>query len=207
MNYTDLKTNIQNFLEDDGTELSTSLDVIIQQAEEIIFQRAPNLPCYRAATTGSLVVGQTNYTIATARMIRQVSITSSSNIVYLNHRIDSYLNDYWKNSSTQAQPEMYSTNSASTSGTIIKLAPTPDSTYAYAVDYIAPETGLSSGNTTTWIGNNATNVLLSACLYEASAFLKAPETVSLYKTQFDEAIKLLQEEMKRDYAAEYNGGI
>ena len=207
MNYSELKTNIQNFLEDDGTELSSSLDVIIEQAEAMIFQRAPNLPCYRGSSTGSLVVGQTNYTIATARMIRQVSITSSSNTVYLNHRIDSYLNDYWKNPSTQGQPEMYSTQSASTSGTVIKLAPTPDSTYAYAVDYIAPETGLSSGNTTTWISNNATNVLLSACLSEASAFLKAPETVSLYKTQFDEAMAMLQEEMKRDYAAEYNGGI
>lgn len=207
MNYSELKTNIQNFLEDDGTELSSSLDVIIEQAEAMIFQRAPNLPCYRGSATGSLVVGQTNYTIATARMIRQVSITSSSNTVYLNHRIDSYLNDYWKNSSTQGQPEMYSTQSASTSGTVIKLAPTPDSTYAYAVDYIAPETGLSSGNTTTWISNNASNVLLSACLSEASAFLKAPETVSLYQKQFEEAIALLQEEMKRDYAAEYNGGI
>jgi len=207
MNYTELKANIQNFLEDDSTELSDSLDVIIEQGEAMIFKRAPNLPCYRSSATGSLVVGQTNYTIATARMIRQVSITSSSDTVYLNHRVDSYLNDYWKNSTTQAQPEMYSTQSASTTGTVIKLAPTPDSTYAYAVDYIAPETGLSSGNTTTWVGNNASNALLNACLTEASAFLKAPETVSLYQKQFEEAIALLQEEMKRDYAAEYNGGI
>ena len=61
--------------------------------------------------------------------------------------------------------------------------------------------------TTTWLGSNAENVLLSACLYEGSSFLKAPETVSLYKSQFDEAVQLMQQEMLRDYASEYNGGI
>ena len=75
------------------------------------------------------------------------------------------------------------------------------------VDFIAPETGLSSGNTNTWIGDNAENVLLAACLYEASAFLKAAETLALYKTQFDEAVQLFVQEMQRDYAAEYNGGL
>ena len=77
----------------------------------------------------------------------------------------------------------------------------------YEVDFIAPETGLSSGNTNTWIGDNAENVLLAACLYEASAFLKAAETLALYKTQFDEAVQLFVQEMQRDYAAEYNGGL
>ena len=102
---------------------------------------------------------------------------------------------------------MYSTDSASTSGTTITLAPTPDATYAYKVEYAAPATGLSSSTTTTWLGSNAENVLLSACLYEGSSFLKAPETVSLYKGQFDEAVQLMQQEMLRDYASEYNGGI
>ena len=61
----------------------------------------------------------------------------------------------------------------------------------------------SGGKLAGWV--NAENVLLSACLYEASAFLKAPETVTLYKSQFDEAVQLMQQEMLRDYASEYNG--
>ena len=87
------------------------------------------------------------------------------------------------------------------------MAPTPNSTDTYQVDYIAPEAGLSSSNANTWVGDNAENVLLSACLYEASAFLKAGETLALYKTQFDEALQLFIQEMQRDYAAEYNGGL
>ena len=208
MSYTTLKANIQNFVEDDSTELTASIDVIIAQAEEMVFQRLPNLPCFRKITTGTLSVGTFDYTVASARMIRQFSVTdSSSNVNYLNHRIDSYLRDYWPNSSTTGTPIMYRTKNAGTSGTVVTLAPTPSATLAYQADFIAPETGLSSSNENTWIDTNAPAVLLAAALYETSAFLKAGETLKLYKAQFDEAVQLFAQEMSRDYAAEYNGGI
>ena len=207
MNYTALVSNIQNFLEDDSTELSNSIPTIITQAENLIFQRLPNLPCFRNITTGTLVVGTSEYTVANSRMVRQVSVTSSSNVIYLNHKTDSYLKDYWPNSSTTGTPIMYSTKTSSTSGAVVTLAPTPSSTLAYQVDFIAPETGLSSSNANSWVGTHAENVLLSASLYESSAFLKAGETVKLYKDQFDEAIALFQQEMGRNYTAEYDGGI
>ena len=208
MNYSSLVSQIQNFLEDDSTELSNSINDIIAQAEEMIFQRLPSLPCFRQNTTGTFVVGTPEYTVPNARMIRQVFLTdSSSNRIYLDHRIDSYLKDFHPNASTTATPEMYSTKNATTSGITITVAPTPSATLAYQVDFVAPVTGLSSSNTTTWIGDNAENVLLSAVLYETSAFLKAPETLQLYKTQFDEAISLFQQEMGRNYTAEYNAGI
>tara|TARA_R100001015_G_C4634870_1_gene202445 strand:- start:4955 stop:5578 length:624 start_codon:yes stop_codon:yes gene_type:complete len=207
MSYTTLKTKIQNFIENDGSEFVASIDDIIAQAEAMVFQRLPNLPCFRNTFTGTLITNTSDYTIANARMIRQVCITDSSNKVYLNHRIDSYLRDYWPNSSNTGTPIMYSTKSSGNDGTIITIAPTPSADLAYQVDFIAPETGLSSSNTTTWVDSNAPNVLLSAALYESSAFLKAPETLQLYKTQFDEAVNLFVQEMQRNFAAEYNGGI
>ena len=209
MSYTTLKANIQNFLEDDSTEFVASIDTIIAQAEEMVFQRLPNMPCFRkTSSAANLVQGTGSYTIPTARMIRQVSITLGTGVVtYLDHRIDSYIRDFSPNPATQGTPRMYSTNSAGTAGTVISMAPTPSAVLAYSVDFIAPETGLSNGNPNTWIDTNASTVLLAAALYEASAFLKAPETLSLYKTQFDEAVQLTVQEMQRDYAAEYNGGI
>ena len=207
MNYTQLKANIENFLEDDSTELQASVDEIIAQAEDMIFQRLPNLPCFRNTTSANLVAGTNDYVVASARMIRQVSVISSNILSYLDHRVDSYLRDYWPNLTTQGTPKFYSTKSANTSGTTITIAPTPNAADTYQVDFIAPETGLSSNNANTWVGDNAENVLLSACLYEASAFLKAGETLTLYKTQFDEAVQLFVQEMQRDYAAEYNGGL
>ena len=216
MSYTTLVANIQNFVEDDSTELTASIDTIIAQAEEMVFQRLANLPCFRKITTANLVVGTFDYTVASARMIRQVSVTDSNgNVIYLNHRVDSYLRDYWPKSATTGQPIMYSTKNATSSGsalpsfsrTTITLAPTPDATLAYQVDFIAPEAGLSSSNANTWIDTNAPAVLLAAALYETSAFLKAGETLKLYKAQFDEAAQLFVQEMQRDYAAEYNGGL
>ena len=53
MNYTELKTKIKNFMEDDSTELDSSLDTIINQAEDMIFSRLPSLPCYRKTSTGN----------------------------------------------------------------------------------------------------------------------------------------------------------
>jgi len=208
MSYTTLVANIQNFVEDDSTELTASIDTIIAQAEEMVFQRLANLPCFRKITTANLVVGTFDYTVASARMIRQVSVTDSNgNVIYLNHRVDSYLRDYWPKSATTGQPIMYSTKNAGNSGTVITLAPTPSATLAYQVDFIAPEAGLSSTNANTWIDTNAPAVLLAAALYETSAFLKAGETLKLYKAQFDEAAQLFVQEMQRDYAAEYNGGL
>jgi hypothetical protein len=208
MNYATLVSNIQNFVEDDSTELSNSIDQIIDQAEEMVFQRLPSLPCFRQIRTNNFVVGEADVVIPSARMVRQFSVTdSSSNVFFLDHRIDSYLKDYHPNSSTTSIPEMYSTKAASTSGVTLTVAPTPSATLAYEVDFIAPVTGLSSSNTTTWIGDNAENVLLSASLYEVSTFLKAQEMITLYKAQFDEAIALFQQEMGRNYSAEYNAGI
>jgi hypothetical protein len=73
MNYTTLVANIENFLEDDSTELQASIDEIITQAEDMIFQRLPNLPCFRKSVTKNLSTAQPQYTIADARMIRQVA--------------------------------------------------------------------------------------------------------------------------------------
>ena len=194
-------------MEDDSTEFSDSIPQIIAQSEEMIFQRLPNLPCFRQKTTANFVIGTSEYTVANARMIRQVCFTNSGNKVYIEQRVDSYLRDYWPNSATTSTPRMYAIKSSGTSGTVIIVAPTPDSTYAYEVDFIAKITGLSSSNSNNWIGDNAENVLLAASLYESSAFLKASETLNFYKQQFDEAVALYQQEMARNYTAEYSGGI
>ena len=208
MNFTQLKTNIQNFIEDDSTELETSIPEIIKQAESMIFSRLPNLPCYRQTKTGNFVIGTATIDVLDARMVRQMQITTSSNnVVYLKHRTDSYIKDFRPNVSTQGQPEFYATKKATTSGIQVLVSPVPSATLAFEVDFIGLETGLSVSNSNSWIGDNAEQVLLSACLYESSSFLKAPDTVNLYKQQFDEAIALFQQEMARNYASEYEAGI
>ena len=208
MNYSSLVTNIKNFVEDDSTEFDTSIPTIITQAESMIFGRLPNLPCYRKKQSGNLVIGTKEYSVDGARMIRQVSVTrGDSDVVYLKHRIDSYLRDYTPNASTSGVPFMYATRDATTAGIRVLLAPSPSATLAYEIDFIGLETGLSPTNANSWIGDNAEQVLLTASLLESSSFLKATDSVNLYKAQFDEAVALFQQEMQRNYQAEYEGGI
>ena len=208
MNFTQLKTNIQNFIEDDSTELNTSIPEIIKQAENMIFARLPNLPCYRQTNTGNFVIGTATYNVPNARMIRQMQITiSSGDIIYLKHRTDSYIKQVNTNPTGQGQPEYYATKTATTSGIQVIVSQVPSSALAYEIDFIGLETGLSATNANSWIGDNAEQVLLSACLYETSTFLKGVDTVNLYKGQFDEAIALFQQEMARNYASEYEAGI
>ncbi len=208
MNYTNLVADIQNFMEDDSTEFQNSIPDIITQAEAMIFARLPSLPCYTQKQSGNLVIGTAEYAVANARMIRQVSVTKAdSDVIYLKHRLDSYLRDYVPNATTQGTPFMYATKDADTNGITILLGPVPSATLAYEVDFVGLEPGLSTVVANNWIGDNAEQVLLSACLYESSSFLKAPDSVNLYKAQFDEAIALFQQEMQRNYRAEYEGGI
>lgn len=207
MNFTQLEANIKNFLEDDGSEFDTSIPEIITQAESMIFSKLPNLPCYRKEITGNFVIGTKEYNVLNARMIRQIAVTlADSDVIYLKHRVDSYLRDYVPRPSTAGVPFMYATKNATTAGIKVLIGPSPSATLAYEIDFIGLETGLSSNNSNNWIGDNAEQVLLSACLYESSAFLKAPDSVNLYKAQFDEAIALFQQEMQRNYQAEYEGG-
>jgi hypothetical protein len=208
MNYTTLVTNIKNYTEDDSSEFETSIPTIISQAEDMIFARLPNLPCYRKKQSGTLVQGTSEYDVPNARMIRQVAVTkSNSDVIFLKHRIDSYLRDFAPNASTQGEPFMYATKNATTSGIKILIAPVPSSGLSYEIDFVGLETGLSTSNSNSWVGDNAEQVLLNACLYESSSFLKAVDGVNLYKAKFDEAVTLFQQEMQRNYQAEYEGGI
>jgi hypothetical protein len=135
MNYTTLVANIQDFLEDDSTELTNSIDQIIDQAETMIFQRLPNLPCFRKITTDSLVAGTAEYTIASCkndpsgmRMSHILRMRTWNLFLSWITGVDSYVRDYWPNPLTYDNalvPTMYSTNSAGTTGTVIMLAPTP----------------------------------------------------------------------------------
>ena len=208
MNYTTLIANIQNFLEDDSVEFTASIPEIITQAESMIFSKVASLPCYRKEITGNFVIGTKEYNVPNARMIRQIAVTkANSDVIYLKHRVDSYLRDYVPLATQAGEPFMYATKNATTAGIKVLIGPSPSATLAYEIDFIGLETGLSPNNATSWIGENAEQVLLSACLYESSAFLKAPDSVNLYKAQFEEAIALFQQEMQRNYQAEYEGGI
>jgi len=71
------------------------------------------------------------------------------------------------------------------------------------------ETGLSATNTTSWVSNNAPQVLLYACLVEAFKFLKGPyDLLAQYEKSYQEATQRLAiEQQGRRRRDEYQDGV
>ena len=66
------------------------------------------------------------------------------------------------------------------------LAPTPDENYYFRIYYNKLPTGLSAGNTTTYISNYFPELLLNACLAQAYSFLKGPQDMlTLYEQKYN----------------------
>jgi len=98
------------------------------------------------------------------------------------------MNEYWPNRTSTSTPKYWAWWDHNT----IYLAPTPDSAYNIELGITRLPTRLSSGNTTTWLGNNAPSALLYGCLAEAFKFLKGPaEMLQLYEQSYLRAIQEL----------------
>ena len=74
------------------------------------------------------------------------------------------------------------------------LAPVPDAAYAVELNYFyRPVSITASTDGTTWLGTNAPNALLYACLVESYIFMKGEQPIiSLYEARYAESIARLK---------------
>lgn len=91
-------------------------------------------------------------------------------------------------------------------GTNIYVVPTPDQGYASGnarVRATIRPTGLSSSNTTSWLGDNVADLLFNACMIEAHVYLKNPakvkEAADLYMTLILQATRELEQARRPTY--------
>tara|TARA_R110000751_G_scaffold41845_4_gene97762 strand:+ start:1068 stop:1685 length:618 start_codon:yes stop_codon:yes gene_type:complete len=202
--YATLTQDIQDWQEDDNSEFTSNIDNFIAMAEERIFRDVPFMPQNRFSNTGNLSSGTATLAMPSGvRNIRSISITVSSSTVVLQQRLDSYLQDAYPTSATTGQPKYYSIQS----DTSLLFAPTPNSAYAYEVLAYKKPTGLSSGNTTTWLSTNAEEILLFSCLVEATGYLQQPEESAVWEARYQTALSSLQSEMMRTLGNENTVGV
>ena len=121
-------------------------------------------------------------------------------------RVDSdFMNEYYDTPETgsASMPKYYAQWDE---GTLV-LAPTPNAIYKFEVGFTKLPTGLSSGNTETWVSVNVPRVILYAALCEAFKFLKAPQDQQVYEQSYREAVTALaQEQMGKKRRDEYRDG-
>jgi len=208
--YAELTQQIIDYTETDSNVLTTTiLNDIIEHAESRIFRNADLdvFKKYKTAnlTTGDPFVAMPGATPQLFAFVRYIQIFGTDNVrITLEKKDTSFINEYVPNRTITGTPKYY----ANWDNDTLLLAPSPDATYTVELAYNAQPTGLSSSNTTTWVSNNAPEMLLYACLVEAFKFLKNPQMVQMYEQYYKEVLQpFAGEQMGRRRRDEYMDGI
>ena len=181
MTLAELKTLIQNFVENEETTFVNSLDDFIKNAEERIFELI-QFDYFRKNVTGSLTTGNTYLTTPTDYQMSfsLAVIDASGDYHYLDKKHPSFMREFIvdpTDSTLRALPKYYADfdkelSTASNNGSTIIVSPVPDANYSVDLHYLYKPNSLVTDTTGTWLSNNARNALLYGSLVEANIFLK-----------------------------------
>lgn len=185
MNYTALKTNINDICEQTFTDVE--LAMFTEQAEQKIYSSV-QIPALRKNQTGTLTLDNEYLTMPSDMLfVYSLAIVNSSDYVYLLNKDVNFMREAYPNPATTGEPKHY----AIFDTTAFILGPTPDSGYTMELHYgYYPESIVTAS--TTWLGDNFDTVLLNGALVEAIRFLKGePDMVALYEKMYMEALMLI----------------
>ena len=188
---TTLKQSIQDWTQNSESTFVGELDFIIINAEERIF-KSVDLDYFRKNVTGAMSSGN-QFLQKPSDYLASFSLSfvnASNENVFLLQKDVNFIQEYNPNPSTTGSPKYY----ASFDVDNFIVGPTPDSNYTVEMHYFyRPASITTDDNGTTWIGTNAPDALLYACLIEAYTFMKGEaDLLALYTQRYGEAISRLK---------------
>jgi len=132
-----------------------------------------------------------------------LSITSSSNQIFLLNKDANFIRSTYPNASTEGTPKYYGVFDVDT----FIIGPTPDASYTTELHYYYMPSSIVT-DATSWLGTNADTVLLYGCLVEAYTYMKGEaDIMQLYQQRYNEALQLLKLEAEgRMTVDEYREG-
>ena len=187
MNYTELKTNIEDICENSFTD--DQLAMFTQQAEQKIYNTV-QIPALRRNQTGVLTADNKylstpsdflwNYSLAV--------IDGAGAYHYLLNKDVNFMREAYPTPTVTALPKHYAYFDDNT----FILGPTPDADYSVEIHYgYYPESIVTAG--TTWLGEEFDSALLNGALIEAVRFMKGEaDIVQMYERLYVQAIGLLK---------------
>jgi hypothetical protein len=219
MNYSELLTNVRNYTEVDSNVLSnTVINVFLTNVENKIDREVDSDSQRRYATT-SLTTDNAFVEVASLglggfRFARAAQLVKDNgDRVWLDQRDTTFIDEYSltrsdPTSSTNGEPKYW----ANWDSSYLILAPTPDQAYTLELWYNEQPERLGDGtggtSTTTFVSNNAPEVLLYGVLGETFSYLKNTQDMQLYEQKFQQALQLYaQEQMGRKRRDEYSDGV
>ena len=187
MNYTELKTNIEDICETSFTE--DQLAMFTEQAEQTIYNSV-QIPALRKNVTGTLTSGN-KYLGMPSDFLWTYSLAvedASGDYQYLLNKDVNFVREAYPDATATGLPKHY----AYFDDNSFLLGPTPDSGYTMELHYgYYPESIVTAG--TTWLGDEFDSALLNGALVQAIRFMKGEQDmVQLYLQLYTQAMTLLK---------------
>ena len=188
MTYDELVAAIKDYTNNTETAFVAAIPTFVKQAEQRIY-RSVNLPVNRKNQAGNMSDGNAYLTMPTDFLFPlSLSITSSSNQIFLLNKDANFIRSTYPNASTKGTPKYYGTFASDT----FIIGPTPDASYVTELHYYYQPASIVD-TSPSWLGTNADTVLLYGSLVEAYTYMKGdPDMMQLYQQRYQEALDLLK---------------
>jgi len=188
MTYAELVAAIKDYTNNTETAFVAAIPTFVKQAEQRIY-RSVNLPVNRKNQAGNMSDGNAYLTMPTDFLFPlSLSITSSSNQIFLLNKDANFIRSTYPNASTKGTPKYYGTFASDT----FIVGPTPDASYVTELHYYYQPASIVD-TSPSWLGTNADTVLLYGSLVEAYTYMKGDaDMMQLYQQRYQEALDLLR---------------
>ncbi len=188
MTYSELKTNIANYL--NRSDLTNEIDIFIDNTEAELNRKlrvddmikrvtATAELQYLSLPTDWLEVINIEITTGEFRPLMQMSIES--------------LDVYRKSIDNSTGQPIYFAIVDNT----LELAPTPDTSYTLQLTYYGKVDALSDSNTSNFVSTTHPDLYLYGSLKHASVFLMEDERIPLFSGQFEKALEEIRLEQEK----------
>lgn len=190
--YAQLKTAIQDFCENTETSFVTNLPLFIRAAEDRIFQSV-DLSYFKKNASSSLSQDDPYLSVPSDFLTPfSLHITTANYKDFLLLKEVNFVQSYTLDSDSTGTPKYYAIYDVDN----LIVSPTPDQNYTIELHYYYRPASLTAGSdsSTTWISENAPNVLLYGALYEAYTYMKGePDVLANYEKRFVENLTRLKD--------------
>lgn len=195
MNYTELKTQINDICENNFADVS--LDMFTRQAEQKIYNSV-QIANLRKNVTGSLTASN-KYLQCPTDFLSVYSLAiypaAGGDYLYLLNKDVNFMREAYPNPTSTGKPKHYAIfgpRSDNVNELTFIVGPTPDAAYGAELHYYYyPESIVTAG--TTWLGDNFDSALLNGALVEALRYMKGEAAdTAVYDKLYLQALTLLK---------------
>ena len=194
MNYTELKTAVENYTE--NTFSATVFAELTKLAEQKIYNSV-QLPALRKNVTGVLTLGNP-YLAAPSDFLSVFSLAVINQLgayTYLLNKDVNFIREAYPAPTSTGTPRYYAIfgpTSNDPNELTLLLGPTPNASLSAELHYFYyPQSIVTAG--TSWLGDNFDSALFNGVMVEAGRYMKQePDITAMYDSQYQQSLTLLK---------------